>query len=559
MDKAHLQRASVTAPSHISKLKIKMIVALVTVSLLGSAISAAAREPNYVIFSFQTSGGFAPPGKNIGEPTEDVWDAEERRLVEQLRQEFGEQRPGQQRHIGFSVDLTPTLNVRPEQLKTEVKLALDLAELNSIPVLFHLDDQHFWWQSPELCRSPDMVEWSDFPKKGQAHGPVVPKYWLNWGTPVAVYPAPPPCFACGAFREALGKRLEIVASLIVPRLSAWRKQGKEYLLAGVVAGNETQVPDFSHGYPGYTGVGEAVGVNKAQNPPPVVRMSPGEMVPIGYHSLYAMGYNWDSLQRLARAQNKSLDQTVKQLFDKVAHDYAEFQAQTLNADGLPKSLIYTHFTSANHSVNESANAPPSAGRPGSSNLAPPISSAINAYSRPGFTVVHDGVDLDALEAQLKNAHAPEDGRAWAVVESYISTGQPGVPQMQQQYEEYLGGLFSHGAKLVNVLGWNIPTGEPFAVRGSAAVPVVKKWLAGANLPPTWHRSRAAEETKESMQAEFKALQKVAADAVARGCDPRQVQALIDSFNKECTPLAKTGHLPEARAIIERTIARLRAL
>lgn len=163
-----------TAPSHISKLKIKMIVALVTVSLLGSAISAAAREPNYVIFSFQTSGGFAPPGKNIGEPTEDVWDAEERRLVEQLRQEFGEQRPGQQRHIGFSVDLTPTLNVRPEQLKTEVKLALDLAELNSIPVLFHLDDQHFWWQSPELCRSPDMVEWSDFPKKGQAHGPVVP-------------------------------------------------------------------------------------------------------------------------------------------------------------------------------------------------------------------------------------------------------------------------------------------------------------------------------------------------------------------------------------------------
>jgi len=542
------------------------LVALIA-TLWVAAASAAVHEPTYVVFSIMGPQVLGPRIINGIVQPESVWDATEKGAVEEMRKEFGEQHAGQQRYIGFSICLTPTLNLKPDQLKAQVVRALDLAELNSIPVFFHLDDEHFWWASPELSRNPAMQEWSDFPKLGVTHGPVVPKYWLNWGGPVYVYTGGPPCFACPEFRVAFAKRLkECVAEPIVQRLKVWRKQGKDYLFAGVASGSETKVPDFSRGYDGYARKpGEESGMDMTRVPPIKVRMAKEDMVPVGYHSLYAMGYDRQSIERLAEAQHKSVNKIVHELLYKVAHDYAELQAKTLNQAGLPKERIYTHFSSTEHTakgfedhVKQLEDQTPSTSRAGSDNLSPPLGSVVNSYSRPGFSVVRSGVDLNELIAQLRQAGAPEGGKAWAAVESYACTGQPGAAQTKEQYEDYLGGLLAHGAKVVNCYGWNIRIG-PYAVKSSGVVSAVKTWLQGEQLPSTWFRSEETLRQEAAIQTKMAKLKQMANDLVGRGCDPHLVRAVLDSFQSECEPLEKAGKLAEVEAGADRAIARLQAL
>ncbi len=540
------------------------LVALLTAFWVAGASAAVASEPTYVIFAIMGPQGLGAENINGIVMPESTWRSREDGSVEEIRRQFGQQRAGQQRYIGFSVALLPTLNLSPAQLKAEVVHALDLAEQKNIPVFFHLDDQHFWWLNHELSQNPETQEWSDFPKAGQTQGPVVPRYWLNWGDPPSVYPTAPPCFACHLFRASVAQRVkECVAEPVVQRLNDWRKQGKDYLFAGVASGNETQVPDFSRGYDGYAGKpGDATGLDSTRRPPVRVQISKEDMVPIGYHSLYALGYNRQSIEHLAQVQHSSVNKITKALLYKVAHDYAEFQAKTLNQAGVPKNRIYTHFTSTNHTLKgyedrvkeyEDRTAP--SGVEGSDNLSPPIESSLNQYSRPGFTVVRSGVDLNELVAKLRKVSSPEGGRAWAVVESYACAGQPGIPQTKEQYEQYLGGLIAHGAKVVNVYGWNIDNNSPYAVKRSGVVPAVKKWLSGERLSPAWFRSddisRAA-----AIQAKLAKMQQIARDLVGHGRDPHQIKAVLDSFQNEFEPLVHAGRLAEAEAALDRAIARL---
>lgn len=161
------------------KNKSTALIALIASFWIAGA-SAAVREPTYFVFTIMGPQTLGPRIINGIVQPESVWYSTEKGAVEEMKREFGAQRVGQPRYIGFSVSLTPTLNLKPAQLKAEVVRALNLAESNNIPVFFHLDDQHFWWASPELWRNSQMVEWSDFPTAGQTHGPIVPRYWLNW-------------------------------------------------------------------------------------------------------------------------------------------------------------------------------------------------------------------------------------------------------------------------------------------------------------------------------------------------------------------------------------------
>ena len=492
-------------------------------------------------------------------PNESTERAEDkiRLSVQEIREEFGHQPPGRERYVGFSEVLFPTLNVKPEELKSRVIFALDTAERDEVPVFFHLDDEHFWFKSPDLWQNPEMVEWSAFPKPGEIHGPIAPRYWLDWGDPAHVYPAPFPCFQSPAFRAEMGRRLKCIAEPITQRLKDWSKQGKEYLFAGVTSGNETRIPDFRHGYTSYVGnPEEAQGIDVTQTPHKMVRMAREEIVPLGYHSLYARGYNQQSIERLARERGQSEDQIVLELLDEVAHDYVEFQARTLNEAGIPKERIYTHFSSIGRPAPAATtkillkNRKPGS-LPGSCNLPPPVEAAVNSYSRPGFTIVHDTVNLKDFVAQLGQAHAAQDGRAWAAVESYVTTGQPGLPQTEEQYTEYLGGLLSHGAKVVNVYGWNIPleAKSPYAVKSSNVIPVVKKWLAGAHLPDKWERSSQA----ASLQARMAVFQQTIHDAASHGGNPAPI---VESVGKELEPLLREGKFAEAEAVLDRAITQL---
>lgn len=517
-----------------------------------SAGAAAEENPRYVVMSLL---GPEARGSSTG-PAQEDWLAQEREAVAEIRREFGPQGPGRKRYVGYSVALLPVLNLTPAQLKTEVSAALDLAEREGVPVFFHLDDEHFWWRSPELSRNPEMTEWSDFPAPGEARGPAVPRYWLPWGDPPSVYPAAPPCLACPAFRDAVAERLrDCVAKPIAARLRTWRERGEEHLFAGLAAGNETGVPDFREsaraGWPQ-----SPYGLDTTGGRPVKVPTRPEDLVPAGYHSLHALGYSRASIERLARERRQPAERVVEELFFGVARDYAEFQARTLGGAGLPKERLYTHFTSTARTSGGFETRLPT-GRPGSGNVPPPFAASVNAFSRPGFTVVRDGVDLDRLVAALDEAGAPEHGRSWAAVESYVTTGQPGRPQTEPEYAAYLGGLLEHGARVVNVYGWNVPaSASPYAIRAKACpvVPVVKRWLAGEPLPSGW--SGAEQQARIArMRAKMEDLKRAAQGAVARGRNPLLVRFFFWRFQRRFDPLIQEGRIEEAAALVDGEIAR----
>ena len=43
----------------------------------------------------------------------------------------------------------------------------ELADQTGLPVFFHMDDIHFWYERTDLHSDPDNVEWSAFPKEGE--------------------------------------------------------------------------------------------------------------------------------------------------------------------------------------------------------------------------------------------------------------------------------------------------------------------------------------------------------------------------------------------------------
>src|SRR5271163_1895227 len=99
------------------------LVALIA-TLWVAAASAAVHEPTYVVFSIMGPQVLGPRIINGIVQPESVWDATEKGAVEEMRKEFGEQHAGQQRYSGFSICLTPTLNLKPDQLKAQVVRAL---------------------------------------------------------------------------------------------------------------------------------------------------------------------------------------------------------------------------------------------------------------------------------------------------------------------------------------------------------------------------------------------------------------------------------------------------
>jgi hypothetical protein len=530
-----------------------LLRSVLALSLAAVSVSAA-EEPRYVIFGIM---GPEAMGSSVGSQTAH-WNASLQDSVAELREEFGAQTPGQKRYIGFSVALTPTLNLTPAQLEAQIVLELDLAERNGIPVFFHLDDQHFWWRSPELSGNPEMIEWSDFPKPGEAKGPAVARYWLPWGNPPSVYPAPPPCMACPAFRAAMARRLQdCVAAPIARRLKIWNETGRGYLFAGIASGNETQVVDLRASARAEWPVGP-VGLDRSHDPPRKTTMDPEEMLPTGYHSLYALGYDRAAVESLAHDRRTTVEQTVESLLADVAHDYAEFQSKTLFDSGIPADRLYTHFTSSARSTRRGFESRPDAsGRAGSGNLPPPIAAAVNRYSRPGFTVARDGADLDELVAQLAKAGAPDAGKAWAAVESYASTGQPGVPQSEAQYADYLGGLFGHGAEVVDVYGWNIPwiARSPYRIKSSGVMPAVKKWLSGAEFSAAWSGARE-QATIAAVRTKMGRLPESARRAVARGRHPLAIRWIFWRFQSRFEPLMRANRYAEAEAALDRALAEL---
>jgi hypothetical protein len=169
-----------------------------------------------------------------------------------------------------------------------------------------------------------------------------------------------------------------------------------------------------------------------------------------------------------------------ELLDDVVHDYLAFRAKILwdgqAGLGAAQKRIYTHTTSAaerfmEHDMHAAAQMRSS----------PTAVAGVNPYSRPGFTIVRNKLDLPDLVAQLSAAARGTSafaGNAWGAVESYARVGQPGRPQGREEYWAYLDEMLTSGAKLMSLLEAPQQTNNPFtsAAESAGVTSAIEDWL-----------------------------------------------------------------------------------
>lgn len=365
---------------------------------------------------------------------------------EEFAAEFPPTRADAPRQIGFSI-LLYTLRTPPEHMARLVEQALDKAEATGYPVLIHCDD----WNYPRASADPEVVEWTAFPRRGERHGPLVWRRWINWGSWFTT--EAPPNYESSRFRADLKQRLRAIAEPIAHRLHRWRAEGRAYLFAGLVVGWES-------GY--YT----------APAFPPDQRPRVGEdelrdseIVQTGYAALAARGHTAESVRRRARREGKSEPQVLRELMQDVVHDYTAFMAGVCRSTGISRDRIYTHYTGV--SALPDAAVPADLRQDGRTM---PLWAAVNDDSRPGITATVPWTDVVRAARILG-----ERGRhEWGAVEVEFTD----ATRSQEAALSYLDALSGSGARVICVYGWWEPPGHTFGVRGSGAVPAMEQWLAG---------------------------------------------------------------------------------
>ena len=425
-------------------------------------------DPNYLIYQF------------MGDPQHPD---QARPWVEKLQADFGRQKPGQSKYVGFGFFIQD-LNDDVASLRQRIETLLGLAETFEMPVFIHLDGVMFWDRRTDgLPAYPEAVEWTAFPTANQKTGPVFKRTWFDWGE-VTSLPAAPPCFDSPLFRADVKTRLEkAVADPIRAALARWRAGSVDriYLFAGITVGNEIGIPDYRT---------FRLRLERNPNAPrPLdkktgVEMTDAEMARGGYCSLSQRGYTSDKIREIARRRfgsddtSRTTDAVLTELLDGVVHDYMAYRAKILRdrlaGSGSAQMRIYTHTTSTFRKSFERT-------MPLVAESIPTIAAAVNPYSRPGFTVVRNAVDLPDLLSQMRAAAGSTANSSvvpWGAVESYATVAQPGPPQSQEAYGAYLDMLFGSGAKLVSLLEAPQSADNPFtmAAESPGVKSAIRDWL-----------------------------------------------------------------------------------
>jgi len=434
-----------------------------------------ASDPNYLVYQFM---GDSQHPEQAG-----PW-------VAKLQADFGRQKPGQAKYIGFGFFIQD-MNDDAASLREKIETLLGFAEKYDMPVFIQMDGSLFWDRRADgLPDNPEAVEWSAFPAPGQKTGPPFKRTWFNWGQMTSLSAAPP-CFESPLFRADVKERLEAdVAAPIRAALARWRAGpvDRTYLFAGVTVGNEVLVPDYRP----Y----RLRQLAHPNAPPPRdartgVEMTDAEMVRGGYCSLSHRGYTTEKIREIVRQRAGAHDTTgaatdavITELLDGVVHDYMAFRAKILwdglAGTGSAQRRIYTHTTATFREQRLRS-------RPLEAESIPTIAATVNPYSRPGFTVVRNVVDLPDVQAQMRAATSGATDSSlvpWGAVESYATFGQPGPPQNQEQYRGYLEMLFGSGAKLVSLLEAPVNPNNPFtaAAESSGVKSAIKDWVNSVAFP-----------------------------------------------------------------------------
>lgn len=323
-----------------------------------------------------------------------------------------------------------------EKVRALISNAFDIALKTGVAAGFHVDDSMFWGRLNEL-NTIDNVEWLDWnrtPNTGRR---------LDWSAkPTKVMPQL--CFNSKAVKEAVTERAALIGEEVAKGVHKLKAKGREDLFLGVIAGWETQIGrDFDTGR--Y----------------------------LGYCALANAGFS---------AKNPPID--IDRERGKIVADFIVFWAQSLVKSGVPEGKVYSHIAFMSDSWYKMASRmnPSQVSEPylQTINFTPP-ETAFSTSCVPGFSTYPQPGHLEQLQEELKKHGNPP----WASCEgTAMDPAQAGRPGSGMDMEGYLGNLFNHGARLVNIFGWGVGDRDnPFRkiAEGDNALAAYRKYLRGEDL------------------------------------------------------------------------------
>lgn len=323
-----------------------------------------------------------------------------------------------------------------DQIRQLMRDSFAIALEKNIAVGFHIDDSMLWGRLSNLNRIENIewLDWNKTPNTGRR---------LDWSsTPTKIMPQL--CVNSPAVKAEVEKRAAIIGAEVKRGLETLKSAGKEHLFIGIIAGWETQIGrDFDTGkYLGYcalTNKGYNVG-----NPPADIDEARADIVK------EFVDFWTKSLADAGVADEKIFSHTA--FMSKSVFDFVKFS----QPEKFPRGYLETI------------------------SFAPPRV-AFGPYHSAGFsTYPQIGLIDQILAESAKNGDAP-----WISAEgTAIDPGQAERGEGAGSMEEYLGGMFNHGAILVNIFGWGVgPSDNPFrkVAENKNAIQAYQKFFRGEKL------------------------------------------------------------------------------
>lgn len=358
-----------------------------------------------------------------------IQDAVDADTISYMKNTFGENNPENEVLYAMGVCGPMLLTDSPEVIAEKTNRAFEEAVKNNIPVWFQIDDvnnHNYAYLGPDTVTCEKWYENEENVEKlGFGENAKPAAYWFNWGkwktTPAM------PCLNSPTFVEFVDSQL---SKGFIPALQKWlaelKQQNKEYLFAGVSVGWETRIPDYSDiplGTKDQTGR----------------EITAEEQNETGYRALENLGYTAEKLKTEADSQGISEKLLMYHILCQVEHDYSQMISKKIYDAGVEKTKIFTHYT-----INENRKTTDD-----SLNYNfPEVSTAINDYSTPGFTIGVDPSKKLVCTLKMKIAMSDPQQSHFGAVEGYAY----GLNDNKKDSVDYFRMLFNSGALVVAVYG-----------------------------------------------------------------------------------------------------------
>ena len=389
-----------------------------------------------------------------------------------LKDTFGSADPASPRMVGYGIQQIRILTRSAPFIAAEVNRALDAAEQTGVPVWLHIDPLYAWSSDAEsrpedapplkFWKDPEMREWREFPADGKLPD-YIPRLWFCWGpwcSPVAAVPA------IGSPKFVGFARTQLREGVLAPlsgRLAKWRQEGKTHLFAGINVGWEIYIPFYSKEWKLGSNAGHD-GPVAAEYPAAVKGLKLDENLigsQLGYASLHWRGWDEAKLRAAAEKEGVTRDAKFRQICYESIHDYTQALAEECHEAGLGPDKVYTHIVALATVIEANTNIPP-------------IWTAVNPYSTPGFTMDNKGAakfNMDELKRQLAAAPGSR-GTDFGAVEMYFGLGGVNYNVSgEASYKQELDEMFGQGARVQVILA-----AFPFGPQSpQAAFSAIKSW------------------------------------------------------------------------------------